>query len=1166
MSLKIYLLGQFKLQVGDWPIELPSRPAQSLLAYLALNAGVTHRREKLASLLWPEATESNARSYLRQALWRTRKYLETGSLNWENYLRISDISVCFDDNSDYWLDACVFLESLEGRPVEEIVKVIQLYRGELLPGFYDEWIVPERDRLEAAYLQKMNLLLESLVRMERWEEVLKWGEQSLRLGHSPEPAFRALLSAYAGLGDYGMVSATYQRCVESLDRELGLGPSLKTRRLYEQILRGEEDGFVKAPTPGPDSVDREPSFLDMDEPPQVEKPVFVARKYELSKLASFLSLAEASQGRVIFITGETGSGKTALVNEFTRRAQSDHANLIVASGNCNAHTGVGDPYLPFREILQLLTGDVEARWAAGAISGEHAHLLWNTLPVAAQALVESGPNLIDTFVPGAALLDRAKTHAPAEEEWLVRLNELVEGKVHSTIGPSPQQRDFLEQYARVLQALARRFLLLLVVDDLQWADLGSISLLFHLGRHIAGSRILVVGAYRPEEIALGRDGARHPLEPVVNELQRDFGDITVDLGQAENRPFLDAILDSEQNQLGDAFREMLFRQTGGQPLFTIELLRGMQDRGDLVQETGGQWVEGPELDWQTLPARVEAVIAERIGRLDSSLRDLLRVASVEGESFTAEVVARVCAADERELFGHLSDDLDRKHRLIRAQSIVRLDGQLISHYRFRHILFQKYLYGSLDRVERVHLHEQVGRVLEGLYGSQEEIATVAVQLARHFQYAGITEKAIYYLHQAGNRAMHLSAYQEAVAHLTGALAILLELPDSLERAQQELALQLSLGIALKVDLPDPESERVFSRARELCLQTGNTVQWCQVLGELMIIHYVRAEYQKARELGAEALDLAQEAGDPLLVAMGHWHLGFLFFALGEYVTSRTHLEQVISFYEPQEHHQPLVLLRGSDVGVSALAYDACCLWCLGYPEKALQRSQEALALARELDHAFSTVDVLRYAGCILDQLRGDAPKLRDHAEQLVRISKGKGFASFEAQGLCDRGYALAKLGKVHEGIEQLRHGLMALRSIGARICNTQVLEELAESQAMAGQPEEGLATLAEALDLVDETDERYFEAELYRLRGELQLIVGDEVEAEKSLLKAIEVAGRQEAKSWELRAKIDLARLWQKQSRREEAREMLTQIYGWFEEGFEEPDLKAARALLEELC
>jgi adenylate cyclase len=359
--------------------------------------------------------------------------------------------------------------------------------------------------------------------------------------------------------------------------------------------------------------------------------------------------------------------------------------------------------------------------------------------------------------------------------------------------------------------------LVLVVDDLQWADLGSISLLFHLGRQLAGSRILIVGAYRPEEVALGRpvspllaggiEGGRerHPLEPVVNEFQRDFGHIMVDLGQAESRDFVEAFLDSEPNRLGVAFREMLYQQTHGHPLFTIELLRGLQERGDLIQDPEGHWVEGPALDWETLPARVEAVIAERMGRLAEPLQAALRVASVEGEVFTAEVVARVRAADEGEVVGRLSGELDRRHRLVRAQAIERLGSRRVSRYRFRNYLFQKYLYDSLDEVERAYLHEDVGNVLEELYGDQASeiaaIAAIAPQLAWHFQEAGMAEKAIHYLHQAGEKAVQLSAYQEGIAHLTRGLELLMALPDSggkehrLERAQQELALQLALGMA-----------------------------------------------------------------------------------------------------------------------------------------------------------------------------------------------------------------------------------------------------------------------------------------------------------------------------------------------------------------------------------
>ena len=170
-----------------------------MLAYLAFNAGVTHRREKLASLLWPEATETNARSYLRQALWRIRKSLQSSSLNWDDYTQISDISVTFDDQSDYWLDADLLLETLEARPVEELIETVRLYQGELLPGFYDEWVVLERDRLQAAYHQKMNLLLERLIQAGQWDEALEWGEQWIRLGYSPEPAFRHLMQAHGGL-------------------------------------------------------------------------------------------------------------------------------------------------------------------------------------------------------------------------------------------------------------------------------------------------------------------------------------------------------------------------------------------------------------------------------------------------------------------------------------------------------------------------------------------------------------------------------------------------------------------------------------------------------------------------------------------------------------------------------------------------------------------------------------------------------------------------------------------------------------------------------------------------------------------------------------------------------------------------------------------------------
>jgi ABC-type oligopeptide transport system substrate-binding subunit len=577
-----------------------------------------------------------------------------------------------------------------------------------------------------------------------------------------------------------------------------------------------------APSPGPvrepEVTVELPAFLEGEED-KVPRPVFVARERELTQLDGYLNTALAGQGQVVFVTGEAGQGKTALVQEFARRAQAAHPDLIVAGGNGNAYTGVGDPYLPFREILGLLTGDVQDRWAARAISQEQARRLWHILPLAVQALVEAGPDLIDLFVPGPALTRRAEafTPWPGRAEWLPRLEELVQRRATSPGDPNLQQSALFEQYTQVLGVLAGQRPLLLLLDDLQWVDGGSTNLFFHLGRRIEGGRILILGAYRPAEVALGRltsplraggiEGGRerHPLEPVVNEFRRHFGGIEVDLEQAEDRRFVEALLDSEPNQLGDTFHENLYRQTRGHPLSTVELLRDMQERGDLVQDEEGRWVEGPALEWETLPARVEAVIAERIGRLAEPAREALRVASVEGETFTAEVLARVLGASEREVVRQLSK-LDREHRLVGAQGIRRLGpalpapacpggqargaqaqvseakgGQRLSLYRFRHILFQRYLYNSLGEGERAYLHEDVGTALVNLYGEGTE--EMALQLARHFQEAGIAGKAVGYLGQAGDRARGLYAHPEAIDCYRRALALLKELGEHQQAAR-----------------------------------------------------------------------------------------------------------------------------------------------------------------------------------------------------------------------------------------------------------------------------------------------------------------------------------------------------------------------------------------------
>jgi predicted ATPase/DNA-binding XRE family transcriptional regulator len=509
-----------------------------------------------------------------------------------------------------------------------------------------------------------------------------------------------------------------------------------------------------------------PLFLAQDTAPIEPPPVFVARERELAELETVLATARSGKGQILFIIGGPGRGKTMLVQEFARRAQAADRELLVVSGYCNAHTGQGDPYLPFREALTMLMGDVEAKWAGGLISSAHARRLWELMPLTVPALVKQAPDLIGSFVLAEPLLERATTFAPPDVPWF---KHLMTRTAHD---PSAglEQKQILAQYTALLKTVAAQRPLLLILEDLHWVDASSNALLFHLSREVGNNRILIVGSYRPDEVALSQGEVRHPLAGILGELKRRHGDIWLDLGDlapAEGQRFVEAYLDTQPNRLGRAFREALFQQTEGHALFTVELLREMQERGDLRQGEAGYWVEGEAIDWQTLPAKVEGVIEQRINRLEEELQAILTVASIEGETFTAEVVARVQQLNERGLVQQLSRELDKQHRLVTAQALDRIGQQRLSFYRFRHYLFQHYLYHSLDELERAYLHEAVGLALEALYEGQTE--PVAVQLARHFEQAGLTEKAVRYLRQAGDQARRVAAPHEAIRFYRAAL-------------------------------------------------------------------------------------------------------------------------------------------------------------------------------------------------------------------------------------------------------------------------------------------------------------------------------------------------------------------------------------------------------------
>ncbi len=390
------MLGQFKLEYKSKLLELPSRPAQSLFAYLALNPDISHRREKLAGMLWPDSDEENARGYLRQAIWRIRKTFENASLDPEDYLEISRISIRLKGDSNFTLDTAYLDKPDDQRSRDRLLEAVSAYQGELLPGFYDEWIGIERDRYQVIFHKKMGWLIEGLVQDELWDQVLEWAEHWIRHTYASEPAFMAMMRAFAALGNPAMLRTTYERCVEAFNRDLGMEPSNEVQQLFDRLTQQEFEPTSHPPATTTHQPPKEPSFLANAFPDTVQEHAFVARETEFGILDEHLQSMLAGKGKVIFITGEVGSGKTALLDAYTQRSLETHPSLTIASGNCNAHTGMGDPYLPWREILCQLTGDVEGRLEAGAITVAHARRLWELLPESMTALLTTNPGLIGT--------------------------------------------------------------------------------------------------------------------------------------------------------------------------------------------------------------------------------------------------------------------------------------------------------------------------------------------------------------------------------------------------------------------------------------------------------------------------------------------------------------------------------------------------------------------------------------------------------------------------------------------------------------------------------------------------------------------------------------------------------------------------------------------------
>ncbi len=718
------------------------------------------------------------------------------------------------------------------------------------------------------------------------------------------------------------------------------------------------------------------------------------------------------------------------------------------------------------------------------------------------------------------------------------------------LSPEQQKQKTLQAILTILLRRAAQQPLLFVAEDLHWVDPTTLELLTLLVDQGPTARILALFTCRPD-FSPPWTGRSHLTQVTLPRLpHRQAAAMTDRIAHGK-------VLPAE-------VVEQVVSKTDGVPLFVEELTKMVLESG-LLQEREERYELTGTLPPLAIPATLHDSLMARLDRL-AAVKALAQLGATLGREFAYDLLQAVSPWDE----GTLQRGL---HQLVTAEFLYQQGLPPQATYRFKHALIQDAAYQSLLRSTRQRYHQRIAQVVEARFS--EICETQPELLAQHYTEAGLTEQAIPYWQRTGQHALERSANLEAVAHLTNGLEVLATLPDTFERAQQELDFQTTLGPALVATKGQaaPEVLHAYTRARELCQQVGETPQLFQVLRGLWYFYLHRVELQTARELGEQLLTLAQHVGDPALRLEAHYTLGNTLNYLGEFAAAQAHFGQGIALYDPQRHRAHTVRY-GQDPGVICRAYAGVTLWLLGYPDQALQRSHEALTLARELAHPFSLGFALAFAAW-LHYFRREGQLTQERAEATIALGAEQGFGVYAAMGRIFRGWALAQQypesgagqGQVEEGMAQMQQGLAAWRATGVAVFQPYGLALLAEASAQAGQHEAGLTLLAEALALTNDKGERRWDAELYRLKGEILLARSPEhdAEAEVCFQQALDIARRQQAKSLELRAAMSLAQLWQRQGRRAAARQLLAAVYHWFTEGFETADLQEAKALLDAL-
>jgi class 3 adenylate cyclase/predicted ATPase len=843
----------------------------------------------------------------------------------------------------------------------------------------------------------------------------------------------------------------------------------------------------------------------------------VGREEEIELLLRRWSRAKTSEGQVVLLSGEAGIGKSRLnATLLERLATEPHTRLRYF---CSPqHTD---------SALYPIISQIER--AAG--------LAREDTPQAKLDKLDALLALASTSIQDAALL----------AEMLSLPND---GR-YPTLDLTPEQRRqrTLEALTSQLAGLARQNPALMIFEDAHWIDPTSLEALGRLVDRIRTLRVLLVVTFRPE-FEPPWIGRPHVMALTINRLaERDIGAM---IDRLVGNKFLPA-----------SIRQDIIERTDGIPLFVEEMTKAVLEAGsEAAAEHAVAAVPSPAL---AVPASLHASLMARLDRLGPA-KEVAQIGATIGREFSHALLASVVRKPEAELASALD-------RLIAAGLLFRQGVPPHATYLFKHALVQDAAYGTLLREPRRTFHARIAETLETQFAaiaeSQPEL------LARHCTEAGQIEKAAGLWGKAGQRSLARSALVEAVAQLTRALDQIAGLSGSPALRREQINLQVAVVNALMYvkGYAAPETKAAVERAHLLIEQAEalgehpeDPAVLFSVLYGFWAANYVAFNGYVMRDLAAQFLALAEKQGATVPLMIGHRLMGTSLLHTGDISESRPHFDHAIALYDPAEH-RPLATRFGQDVRVAILSYRSWALWSLGYPEAALADRDQAISDAREIGQAATLMYALSLTSTT-HAFRGNYTAANAQLDELVALADEKGAPFWKAFGMMFKGCVLALTGKAADAVQMITSGITAWRSTGATLWTPLYLSYLTRAYAELRQFDDAWRCIGEAMTAIETTKERWFEAEIHRMAGEIALMAAapDATKAEVYFERSLAVARKQQAKSWELRAAMSMARLWRGQGKRDEARKLLAPVYGWFTEGFGTLDLKQAKALLDELA